>query len=54
MASKRLVGDKVVDNTTSIFMLPITPGSVVKGASIDVYKRQFIKLGLLISLQKRV
>lgn len=46
MASKRLVGDKVVDNTTSIFMLPITPGSVVKGASMLVaYNTGAVKIG---------
>ena len=36
MASKRVVGDKVVDNTTSILTSPVTPGSVVKGASMLV------------------
>ena len=46
MASKQIVGDKVVDNTTSIFMLPITPGSVVKGASMLVaYNTGAVKIG---------
>ncbi len=36
MASKRLVGDEVVDNVRSILTSPITPGSVVKGASMLV------------------
>ena len=36
MASKKVVGDKVVDNTTSIMISAITPGSVVKGASMLV------------------
>lgn len=46
MASKRLVGDKVVDNTTSVFTLPITPGSVVKGASMLVaYNTGAVKIG---------
>ncbi len=46
MASKRLAGDKVVDNTTSVFMLSITPGSVVKGASMLVaYNTGAVKIG---------
>ena len=46
MASKKVVGDKVVDNTTSIFMLPITPGSVVKGASMLVgYNTGAVQIG---------
>ena len=46
MASKKLVGDKVVDNTTSVFTLPITPGSVVKGASMLVaYNTGAVKIG---------
>ena len=46
MASKQIVGDKVVDNTTSIFLLPITPGSVVKGASMLVaYNTGAVKIG---------
>ena len=46
MASKQLVGDKVIDNTTSIFLLPITPGSVVKGASMLVaYNTGAVKIG---------
>ena len=46
MSSKQVVGDRVVDNTTSIFMLPITPGSVVKGASMLVaYNMGAVKIG---------
>lgn len=46
MASKKLVGDKVVDNTTSILTSPITPGSVVKGASMLVaYNTGAVKIG---------
>ena len=46
MASKKLVGDKVVDNTISTFSLPITPGSVVKGASMLVaYNTGAVKIG---------
>lgn len=46
MSSKRLVGDRVVDNTTSVFTLPVTPGSVVKGASMLVaYNTGAIKIG---------
>ena len=46
MSSKQVVGDRVVDNTTSIFMLPITRGSVVKGASMLVaYNMGAVKIG---------
>ena len=46
MASKKVVGDKVVDNTTSILSSPITPGSVVKGASMLVaYNTGAVKIG---------
>ena len=46
MASKKIVGDKVVDNTTSILTSPITPGSVVKGASMLVaYNTGAVKIG---------
>ena len=46
MASKKLVGDQIVDNTTSVFNLPITPGSVVKGASMLVaYNTGAVKIG---------
>lgn len=46
MASKRLVNGKMVDNVTSILTSPITPGSVVKGASILVgYNEGVIKVG---------
>ena len=46
MASKKLVGNQVVDNTTSVFTLPITPGSVVKGASMLVgYNTGAVKIG---------
>lgn len=36
MASRKLVGDKIIDNVNSILISPITPGSVVKGASMLV------------------
>ncbi len=46
MASKRLVGEEFVDNAVSLMMLPITPGSVVKGASILVgYNTGALKIG---------
>lgn len=46
MASRKLVGDKFVDNTNSILISPITPGSVVKGASMLVgYETGAIKFG---------
>lgn len=46
MASKKLVNGKIVDNITSILTSPITPGSVVKGASMLVaYNEGAIKIG---------
>ena len=46
MASKKLVGDKIVDNTTEILTSPVTPGSVVKGASMLVaYNTGAVKIG---------
>ena len=46
MASKRIVNGEIVDNTTSILTSPITPGSVVKGASMLVgYNQGAIKIG---------
>ena len=46
IASKRLVNGEAVDNVTSILTSPITPGSVVKGASILVgYNEGAIKIG---------
>jgi len=46
MASKRVVNGKIVDSTTSILTSPITPGSVVKGASMLVgYNTGAIKMG---------
>ena len=46
MASKKVVGDKVVDNTTSIMISAITPGSVVKGASMLVaYNTGAVQIG---------
>ena len=36
MAGKKIVGDQVIDNTISILTSPITPGSIVKGASMLV------------------
>lgn len=45
-ASKKLVNGEIVDNTASILTSPITPGSVVKGASILVgYNEGAIKIG---------
>lgn len=45
-ASKRLVNGEVVDNANSMLVSPITPGSVVKGASILVgYNEGAIKIG---------
>lgn len=46
MASKKIVNGKIIDNTTSILTSPITPGSVVKGASMLVgYNTGAIKMG---------
>jgi len=46
MASKRIVNGQIVDFTTSILTSPITPGSVVKGASMLVgYNTGVIKMG---------
>lgn len=46
MASKKLVNGEVRDNINSILMQPITPGSVVKGASILVgYNTGAIHIG---------
>ena len=46
MASKKLVNGEIVDNTTSILMEPITPGSIVKGASMLVgYNTGAIHMG---------
>lgn len=46
MASKRIVNDKIIDNTNSILIQPITPGSVVKGASMLVgYNEGAVKIG---------
>ena len=46
MASKRLVNGEVRDNINSVLMQPITPGSVVKGASILVgYNTGAIHIG---------
>ena len=46
MSSKKIVGDKIVDSTSSILTSPITPGSVVKGASMLVgYNTGAIKMG---------
>lgn len=46
MASKKLVNGQVVDNVRSILTNPITPGSVVKGASILVgYNTGVIHIG---------
>ncbi len=46
MASKRIVNGEIIDNTTSILTSPITPGSVVKGASMLVgYTTGAVKIG---------
>lgn len=46
MASKKIVNGEIVDSTTSILTSPITPGSVVKGASMLVgYNTGVIKMG---------
>ena len=46
MASKKIVNGEIVDNVRSILTSPITPGSVVKGASILVgYNTGAIHIG---------
>ncbi len=46
MASKKIVNGEIVDNISSILTSPITPGSVVKGASILVgYNTGAIHIG---------
>ena len=46
MASKRLVNGQIIDHTTSLLTSPITPGSVVKGASMLVgYNTGAIHIG---------
>ena len=46
MSSKRIVNGNIVDNTTSLLISPITPGSVVKGASMLVgYNTGAIHIG---------
>ncbi len=46
MASKKIANGKIIDNTESILTSPITPGSVIKGASILVgYNTGSIKIG---------
>ena len=46
IASRKIVGDKIIDNINSILISPITPGSVVKGASMLVgYETGAIKFG---------
>lgn len=46
MASKQVVDGKIVDMTSSILTSPVTPGSVVKGASMLVgYNTGAIKIG---------
>ena len=46
MASRKLVGDKIIDNVNSVLISPITPGSVVKGASMLVgYETEAIHCG---------
>ena len=46
MASKKIVNGKIIDNVTNMLISPITPGSVVKGASMLVgYNTGAIKIG---------
>ena len=46
MASKRIVNGQIIDNTTSILISPITPGSIVKGASMLVgYNEGAVHIG---------
>lgn len=46
MAGKRIVNGEMIDNTTSLLISPITPGSVVKGASMLVgYNEGAVKIG---------
>ena len=46
IASKRLVNGRIVDNVNSMLVSPVTPGSVVKGASMLVgYNEGVIKVG---------
>lgn len=46
MAGKKIVNGEIIDNTTSLLTLPITPGSVVKGASMLVgYNEGAVKIG---------
>ena len=46
MASKKLINGQMVDNVNSMLVSPITPGSVVKGASILVaYNEGAVKIG---------
>lgn len=46
MSSKKIINNEIVDNTTSILTSPITPGSVVKGASMLVgYNTGAVKIG---------
>ena len=46
MSSKKYVNGGIVDNTVSLLTSPITPGSIVKGASILVgYNTGAIKIG---------
>ena len=46
MASRKIVNGKMVDNTESILTQPVTPGSVVKGASMLVgYNTGAVKIG---------
>ena len=46
MASKRLVNGKMKDNVVSLLTSPVTPGSVVKGASMLVgYNTGAVKIG---------
>ncbi|MBO5414868.1 MAG: penicillin-binding protein 2 [Bacilli bacterium] len=46
MASKQVKDGQIIDNTTSVLISPVTPGSVVKGASSLVgYNEGVIRIG---------
>ena len=46
MSSKKIVNGEIIDNTSSVLTSPITPGSIVKGASMLVgYNTGAIKMG---------
>lgn len=46
MAGKRITNGEIVDNTTTLLISPVTPGSVVKGASMLVgYNEKAVHIG---------